>query len=358
MAKIRVLTLDGGGMRGIYTAGFLKGLSDQFSKRRSVGRLDVGRGFDLIVGTSTGAIVACAAAMDVPMQRVVELYSEHGKHIFSQKLASDIKGVTKQIPTRPGHLKRGAAALRAALEDVLHDTTFGEVYRTRGIGLAIPAVEMSQQRAWVFKTPHLPGHRDDDVKLVDACMATSAAPIYRSLAAIPAPDGLGGHLVFADGGLWANNPVLVGLIDALKLRPDDDIQVFAAGTFPRPDGERIGLDELDRGLLGWKFGGGAVSLSIAAQEFAFDHMARMLAGELTRLGRKVDVVRFPSGVLQPALLPYLDLDDGSADAAAALIDQARADLNVAMSACDNPEDPVGRLICELFSSIPPTEKAE
>lgn len=356
MAKIRVLTLDGGGMRGIYTAAFLKGLSDQFAKKRQVDRLDIGKGFDLIVGTSTGAIVACAAAIGLPMQAVVDLYSKHGKEIFPQKLKGGLGALT-QIPSRSAQLKKGAKALRQVLEAVLGDMTFADVEQKRGIALSITAVEMSQQRSWVFKTSHWGGHRDDAVKLVDACMASSAAPIYRSLAAIPVDDGLGGHRVFADGGLWANNPVLVGLIDALKMG-DADIEVFAAGTFPRPEGEQIALEQLDRGFLEWKFGGAAASLSIAAQEFAFDNMARILAGEFTKLGRKIDVVRFPSGVLQPALIPYLDLDDGSPEAATALINQARADVNVATSASDDPNNAVGQLIRDLFSNMPAAEKAE
>lgn len=350
MSKIRVLTLDGGGMRGIYTAAFLKGLADNFAKKRGVERLDIGKAFDLIVGTSTGAIVACAAAIGLPMQTVVDLYCKHGKEIFPQKVKGGL-GVLGQMPSRSEYLKKGSAALKKALEGSFQEKTIGQIFDERGIALSITAVEMSQQRAWVFKSSHLGGHRDDNVKLVDACLASSAAPIYRSLAAIPHEDGLGGHQVFADGGLWANNPVLVGLIDALKMR-DDEIEIFAAGTFPRPEGELIGMDQLDRGFIDWKFGAAAASLSIAAQEYAFDNMARMLAGELTRLGRAVDVTRFPSGNLQPALIPYLDLDDGSPEAAQALINQARADVNVAMSAAADPANAAGRIIKSLFSSMP------
>ena len=60
----RVLSLDGGGMRGIYTAAFLARLTDQFARIRGENALDLGRGFDLITGTSTGAIVGCALAGD------------------------------------------------------------------------------------------------------------------------------------------------------------------------------------------------------------------------------------------------------------------------------------------------------
>ena len=66
------------------------------------------------------------------------------------------------------------AALRAALEAQFAKTTLGEVYARRGIGLSISAVEMTQHRSWVFKTPHLSttNHRDDGTTLVDVCMAS------------------------------------------------------------------------------------------------------------------------------------------------------------------------------------------
>jgi hypothetical protein len=76
---------------------------------------------------------------------------------------------------RPSALKSGEGALRAALEAKLGDTTIRGVYESRGIALAITAVEMSQHRAWVFKTPHFAGtnHRDDgySCRLADGVVA-------------------------------------------------------------------------------------------------------------------------------------------------------------------------------------------
>ena len=66
----RVLSLDGGGMRGIYTGAFLARLTDQFGRIRGESALDFGRGFDLITGTSTGAIVGCALAVGRPMSEI------------------------------------------------------------------------------------------------------------------------------------------------------------------------------------------------------------------------------------------------------------------------------------------------
>lgn len=352
---LRVLTIDGGGMRGVYTAAFLAGLAELFARERSADALDIGKGFDLIVGTSTGAIVGCGAAVGVPMTQVVNLYRSHGRAIFPQRLSDDPARVLPQIVTRPRHLREGATALQQALEKKLGPTTFDDLYRTREIALAIPAVELSQQRSWVFKTAHLGGVRDLKTTLVDACMATSAAPIFRSLHAIDADDGMDGFRVFADGGLWANNPVLVGLLEALLMSADRPVEVFAAGTIPQPKGERLRKDQLDRGLLGWKFGGAAAQLSIAAQEYAYDEMARMFSGVFSNLGRSVQIVRLPRGQLQPSLLPYLDIDNATPEAIDALIDQARADVNLAKSACDDHRNAPGQLIRSAFEAMPPLQ---
>ena len=77
----RVLTLDGGGMRGVYTSTYLGELADAFARKRRVAALDVGKGFDLIAGTSTGGIVACALASGIPLRDVVSLYKERGRAI-------------------------------------------------------------------------------------------------------------------------------------------------------------------------------------------------------------------------------------------------------------------------------------
>src|SRR5271166_797917 len=248
----RVLSLDGGGMRGTYTATYLDRVASTFAKRRGVEALDIGAAFDLIVGTSTGGIIACALAKGVPLSEVVTLYQEHGPKIFTQPLPTDLLSLMLDIGTRAAALARGTNVLRKALEDRLGTTTLGDIYATRGIALAFPAVEMSQHRAWVFKTPHLmdrTNHRDDHYTLLDVCLATSAAPLYRSMALLDHPEnGAGGSNIFLDGGLWANNPVLVGLIDALDMTvPGQEIQIFCLGTCPLPAGEQIARLAVHRG---------------------------------------------------------------------------------------------------------------
>lgn len=349
----RVLSLDGGGMRGTYTATYLGRVAAGFARKRNISGIDVGRAFDLIVGTSTGGIIACGLAKGVPLAAMAKLYREHGPAIFPKHLPKGLPGVPWDIKCRPAALDAGETALRNALEDLLGDSTLADVFEEREIALAIPAVEMSQHRSWVFKTAHLPTSkgRDDHYRLVDVCLATSAAPIYRSMAAVAHPDEGTGYNVFVDGGLWANNPVLVGLIDALEMtKPGDRIEIFCLGTCPVPAGEQIGKSELNRGLGEWKFGGEAASLSIDAQAFAFDNMASMLARHVDRDCR---VIRFPSDKVPGALLPYLELDDTREAAMDALINQARTDADMTNSRCGSDRDEVAELICGLFEDAPP-----
>lgn len=358
LPPFRVLSLDGGGTRGTYTATYLDKVAATFARRRNVDALDMGAAFDLIVGTSTGGIIAAGLATGVPLADIVALYVENGSVIFSRRLPTGAVGAVLDILKRPQVLASGTASLRAALVKKLGTQTLGQVYSERGIALAIPAVEMSQHRGWVFKTPHLKdtNHRDDDYSLVDVCLATTAAPVYRSLAAIDHPENdAGGFNVFVDGGLWANNPVLVGLIDALDLtEPGQEIHIFSLGTCPLPAGEQIPKTAINRGLPEWKFGGEAAGLAVDAQQFAFDHMAKKLA---RHVNRKCTVIRFPSEKVPAALIPYLALDETRPEAIRALIDQARTDADMANSKCAYADtDPEAALICALFDSAPARSK--
>src|SRR3546814_3249785 len=136
-------------MRGTYTATYLARVAAAFAQRRGVSALDIGATFDLIVGTSTGGIIACALAAGVPLSEVVELYRTHGRAIFPRRLPDGPGiGLVTDLFSRPKTLAEGDKALRTALADRLGDITLGDVYRERGIALAITAVELSQHRSW------------------------------------------------------------------------------------------------------------------------------------------------------------------------------------------------------------------
>lgn len=349
----RVLSIDGGGMRGIYSASYLACLERTFCGQKGCQSLDVGKAFQLIVGTSTGAIIGCGLAKGIPLDRIVALYKENGPRIFPRKMPSGFgMDLLIQLQQRPSLLRKGTEALREALKDVLEQTTMKQLWDERGIALAIPAVNMATYRAWVFKTPHdaQTNHRDDQFSLVDVCLATSAAPLFRSLAGIANPHG-GGYEVFADGGLWANNPILVALVEALRIleHREEEIEIFALGTCGKPEGEIIPVEALDRGLQDWKFGGEAAGVSIAAQEFAFDMIAKLLRPHLKK---QIKIIRFPSDKIPGALLQYLDLDETRLEALDALIRHAQRDADLTNSGIQQGTAE-GQAIKALFHSMMP-----
>lgn len=349
----RVLSVDGGGMRGIYSAAYLAALEQGFSQQRGAPQgLDIGSAFKLIVGTSTGAIIGCGLAHGVPVSEMVRLYKEHGSKIFPQRMPVGLGlDLAAQLFSRPTLLQRGDEALRAALTGVFQGTTLRQVWDNRRIAVAVPAVNMATYRSWVFKTPHdaLSNHRDDARTLVEVCLASSAAPLFRSLAAID-HGAAGGHEVFADGGLWANNPIMVALLEALRMVGDNDeeIEIFALGSCGKPEGEVISKDDLHRGLADWKFGGEAAKVSIAAQEFAFDMMAKFLSPHLKK---SVRVVRFPAEKIPAPMLEYLDLDETRPEGLEALVQHARRDSDMTNSGVQHGSVE-GKAIKALFESMP------
>jgi len=356
LPPFRVLSLDGGGMRGTYTATYLDRVGAAFARRRGIEAVDIGAAFDLIVGTSTGGIIACALAAGIALSDIVNLYVQHGPKIFSRSLPSGVLGAIPDGWNRPSALAAGTDELRKALAEKLGTATLGDIYAARGIGLAIPAVEMSQHRAWVFKTPHLKdttNHRDDNYTLVDVCLATTAAPIYRSMAAVDHPDKSASVARgYVDQGFTALKlKIGRGLHTDIEHVPGQEIQIYCLGTCPMPAGEQIAKSALDRGLGEWKFGGEAASLAVDAQQFAYDHMAKKLA---RHVNRKCTVIRFPSEKVPAALIPYLDLDETRPEAMEALINQARTDADMTNSKCAYAgTDPEAALICDLFNAVPP-----
>lgn len=351
----RVLSVDGGGMRGVYSAAYLQAMVEAATKRRNLPdnqRLDVGKAFDLVVGTSTGAIIGCGLAYGLDLAEIVQLYKQHGQKIFPQRLASNTAQALPQLVTRSGKLAEGEGALREALCAAFGETTILDIYRDRQIKLCVPTVNMANYQPWVFKTPHNSesNHRDDNVTLVDACLASSAAPLYRSLAAVNM--GTGPATIFADGGLWANNPVLVALSEALDLAPasDEPIEIYCLGSCGKPEGEIIDSDDRHRGLGAWKFGGGAAVVSIAAQEFAFDYLARSLADHIPR---EIHIIRFPSVKIPSSLLDCLGLDETCEKCLDALIGHARTDADMTNTK-ENRKTSQGKAIRELFDDHVPT----
>lgn len=364
----RVLSIDGGGMRGLYTSTYLAALEEGFSNRFGAKcGLDIGSAFNLIVGTSTGAIIGCGIAQGVPAKEMADLYRNNGRKIFPIVIPSrvDLRSLWSFIrrmlplPIRWNHLSQGESGLRDALKGVFKDVTLRQLYSERKIALAIPAVDMATYRPWVFKTPHLSSSngRDNDYQVVDVCLASSAAPIYRSLAALKKPNS-DEFDIFSDGGLWANNPILVALIEALRIIEDrndeeSEIEIFCLGTFAKPEGRLIKPKKRCWGLRKWKFGGEAASLSLSSQSVAFTQMARQISPFLRA---KVRIINFPQGQSSSEMLEYLGLDETRITGMDALMRQARRDADTANSYSQDSSNVEGQSIRALFESMTPRQE--
>jgi patatin-like phospholipase/acyl hydrolase len=235
----RILSLDGGGIRGAFIASYLAEIESNLGR-------PLHEHFDLIAGTSTGGIIALAIAMGEPASRILDIYREKGPAIFTRRKplpvrtrARPVRWAIDRMAGRYGfdydsmrQPKYSSAPLSAALQDVFGDRTL-ESAKTR---ILIPAVDLVGGKTVVFKTPHQPNFiRDRKYKVVDIALATSAAPVYFSQAV------LAEGTAYIDGGVWANNPSLVSYVEAAKLReictrpvdPDfqmDDLIMLSVGT--------------------------------------------------------------------------------------------------------------------------------
>jgi len=203
---MRLLAIDGGGIRGIYASHVLERTQKEFE-------LVFHQDFDLIAGTSTGAIIAAAIAFDVPLAKVSKLYREQGSLIFSPRRWSLRGALFPRYASDP---------LRDALQDVFQDATLSEA-KAR---LIIPATDIGNGGVHVFKSSYDEGFvRDRCVKVVDAVLASCSAPSYFAPARV-------GPYQLSDGGLWANNPSLVAVTEALtRLGAErSQIRLLSVGT--------------------------------------------------------------------------------------------------------------------------------
>lgn len=344
----RILSLDGGGMRGLYTASVLNTLGQRFSGQNT--QIDIGKKFDLVVGTSTGGILACALAAGVDLEKIISLYRNDGSLIFTSPAPnSNFKKIFWSIR----HLFSPANSndqLKESLKNVFGDETVGEVFNRRKIGFCLASVNMATHKARVFKTAHNPKKNlDDSRKLSDICLASSAAPIIFPVAGIPDSEIKDTNEHFVDGGLWANNPILLAIIEALEITsPDRSIEILSIGTCPPPGGEALLPSEASRGLLDWSFGVKPLEVSMDAQASGNEYIATFLTKHLRSLGRQINILRLKQTAPSSEQANHLGLDKSSEKACSTLIQLGAHDAREAFGKCQNNE-PGYNLLQNIFN---------
>jgi hypothetical protein len=158
------------------------------------------------------------------------------------------------------------------------------------------------------------------------------------MARIPEHGSSDAYEVYADGGLWANNPGVIGVVEASEMLDeagdhDRPIHLFMLGNIPAQGGEELRGWKLHRGALGWRFGLRALAASLDAQSEGYDYIANKVA---TLRSRQSFAYRFPAGCPSSALRKLLEnMDDARPKAIDALIRQAVADADLAWSQLGN-----------------------
>jgi hypothetical protein len=277
-ASYRILTCDGGGIRGVITARLLQALDP--------GVLD---NIDLFAGTSTGSIIALGLASGVSIDTIVELYSSQQccSQIFQpylpaveqdrvgQALATSEEALAATLEAPPdlgdrlrelGPVlllpKYRSTGLRELLARYLPDMTLADVWTQRKKGVVAPSFQLSAvapsgARQWLARLfNNLPNVAwMPDTKVIDAAMGSSAAPVYFPPHDVPQAPGA---TAFVDGGVFANNPSAAALAALIGSRVAEEQGIplsrvrllsvgtgFTASAYPPPDAR------FPYGVLGW-----------------------------------------------------------------------------------------------------------
>lgn len=262
----RILTIDGGGIKGTFPASFLASVEDATGK-------SIVDYFDLIVGTSTGGIIALGLGLGWPAADLLAFYEKHGPQIFQeQSLWHQIFSVFSA--------KYDPEQLHNALEESFGDRQIGE----SAVRLVIPSVNLDSGEVHLYKTAHHPRLKLDYKKrAVEAARATSAAPAY-----FPSFISRSG-VPLIDGGVWANNPMAVATVEATTILDWnlENVKILSLGCTKVPfDAEEARKDS--KGFGYWALN--VSDLYMTAQSSSAKGMAKLLLGGEDRIFRINPVV--------------------------------------------------------------------
>jgi len=211
----RILSLDGGGAKGFYTLGVLKEIEALEASRLC-------ERFDLIFGTSTGAIIAALLSLGCSVDEIHTLYRSHVPTVMSAR-------------TKAGR----SAALAKLAAEIFGDKTFVDVKT----GIGIVATRWQLERPMIFKT-HVRQAHGRQATFAPGFGCTIAAAVKASCSAYPffgketLTTGDGKTVMLIDGGYCANNPTLYAIaeaVQALQRRPEDlRVVSIGVGVYPEP----------------------------------------------------------------------------------------------------------------------------
>ncbi|HEX8102105.1 MAG TPA: patatin-like phospholipase family protein [Solirubrobacteraceae bacterium] len=297
---MRILSIDGGGIRGLIPALVLAEIEARTGRR-------IAELFDLVAGTSTGGILACALTMPAadgsgaPRYRAVELaslYVEEGGDIFHRSLL-------KRVASADGLLdeRYDDDGLMRALRKYFGDARLRDAL----VPVMVTAYEIGRRDAFFFRSARAREDPAYDFSLVEVTRSTSAAPTYFEPFQATAAGG-GPAYALVDGGVFATNPAMCAYADAIAAEPVELAVSLGTGQLTRP------LDY--RKVRSW----GQLEWARPVIDVVFDGVADTVDFQLGRLLGTENYVRLQTQLTRASD----DLDDASDGNLAALREEAAA----------------------------------
>ena len=262
----RVLSLDGGGIRGIIPALVVAHLERKMDAPAS-------ELFDLIVGTSTGGILALGLALQdnegrplLAAKSMAALYERHGAEIFERSL-------WRKLRTAGGLFEE--AYSHEALEKILHKYFGDKKMRDCGTPVMVTSYDIERRKTVFLKSWHAD---HNELSCAEASRATSAAPTYFEPVNLQWAEQ---SRTLIDGGVFINSPAVSAYAEARKLFPDEPIAMLSLGTgeltrpIPYDEARTWGSALWVMSLLDCMFDGASKAADHQMRLFLGDHYLRL-----------------------------------------------------------------------------------
>lgn len=294
----RILSIDGGGIKGLYSASVLNIFEKQFEK-------DISNCFDLICGTSTGGLIALALSIGIKAEDLCNIYKEKASIIFSPRTNFKCLGKINNLigVFRQGFI--GSKYKSDGLINVLNEMFAEKQIKDAKTSLCIPITDLTSCVPRVIKTGHCSDYkRDPDLLMKDVALATTAAPTFFDSTKI---EGVGNELI--DGGLHANDPSIIGLIEAIKCFVGDGkkykkVQLLSIASVSSSAGKII-TKEKSRSYKNWGFGLDLIENIMQLQTKANQNYIKLLGQNLPF---EIQYIRIPEPNMSTEQIKKLSLD--------------------------------------------------
>ena len=246
-SKFKILSIDGGGIRGVFPAMYLANLEEEL-KRRGVEKWQIYQNFDLICGTSTGGILALALALGIPARDIYNLYLNKAFEIFGDK---------KSVFEQPFFASHDGATLEKIIKEEFLKYGNGKdpILKDCKTNVCIPVFDLLEGKPSVLKNNYHPNFtRDYHIPAYKAALATAAAPSYFNpyTSEYTTEDNIVKPFKNKiDGGVFANNPTLIGIVEAehALYQNKANLKILSIGTGFQKFSD--GANRANWGILYW-----------------------------------------------------------------------------------------------------------